>query len=307
MFETSLLSLGLAAGMVAALNPCGFALLPAYLTLLVARGGEGGRTAAVGRALVMASAMTVGFVGVFAGFGLLVVPLALSVERFLPWVTLVIGVALMALGAWLMTGRGLLLGTPRLGAAPSASPWSMVGYGVAYAIASLSCTIAPFLAITTSSVTTSGVVAGLAVFVAYGIGMGLVVGTLAVAVALARVGLVARVRSVRPYVSRVSGGLLLLAGVYVAYYGWYELRVFGGGSADDIVVEAALRVQGELARWVAGLGPATVALVLLALVGLGTGVATLTGRWRRGRPTTGSGSGAEQVGEVIEPGHRRGR
>jgi cytochrome c-type biogenesis protein len=306
MLETSLLSLGLAAGMVAALNPCGFALLPAYLTLLVARGGEGGRTAAVGRALAMTAAMTVGFVGVFAGFGLLVVPLALSVERFLPWATVVIGVALVALGAWLLTGRELVLGTPRLRAAPTSSRWSMVWYGVAYAVASLSCTIAPFLAITTSSVVTTGRVAGLAVFVAYGIGMGLVVGTLAVAVALAQVGLVARLRSTLPYVSRLSGGLLLLAGVYVAYYGWYELRVFGGGSADDPVVETALRVQGELTRWVAGLGPATVALVLLALVGLGTGVATVTGRRRRRRPTTGAGSGGQQVGEVVEPGHRRG-
>jgi cytochrome c-type biogenesis protein len=266
---------------VAALNPCGFALLPAYLTLIVARGGEDGRAAAVGRAATMTAAMTAGFVVVFGGFGLVVVPLALSVERFLPWATVVIGVALVLLGGWLLSGRELLLGTPRLRAAPSRSAWSMVGYGVAYALASLSCTVAPFLAVTTSAATAGGAGAGLAAFVAYGLGMGLVVGTLAVSVALARAGLVSRMRRLLPYVSRVSGALLVVAGLYVAYYGWYELRVYSGGSAQDPVVDAAGQVQGSLARTVSGLGPGTVALVLLVLVALAVGATLLTRVARR--------------------------
>lgn len=275
MFDGPTLSLALAAGMVAALNPCGFALLPAYLTLIVTQGGEDGRAAAMGRAATMTAAMTAGFVVVFGGFGLVVVPLALSVERFLPWVTVVIGGALVLLGGWLLSGRELLLGTPRLHAAPSRSAWSMVGYGVAYAVASLSCTVAPFLAVTTSAATAGGAGAGLAAFVAYGLGMGLVVGTLAVSVALAQAGVVSRMRRLLPYVSRVSGALLVAAGLYVAYYGWYELRVFSGGSAEDPVVDAAVQVQGTLARTVSGLGPGTVALVLLALVVLGVGAALM--------------------------------
>ena len=275
MFDGPTLSLALAAGMVAALNPCGFALLPAYLTLIVTQGGEDGRVAAMGRAATMTAAMTAGFVVVFGGFGLVVVPLALSVERFLPWVTVVIGGALVLLGGWLLSGRELLLGTPRLHAAPSRSAWSMVGYGVAYAVASLSCTVAPFLAVTTSAATAGGAGAGLAAFVAYGLGMGLVVGTLAVSLALAQAGVVSRMRRLLPYVSRVSGALLVAAGLYVAYYGWYELRVFSGGSAEDPVVDAAVQVQGTLARTVSGLGPGTVALVLLALVVLGVGAALL--------------------------------
>ena len=35
MFTDGALTLALGAGVVAALNPCGFALLPAYLTLFV--------------------------------------------------------------------------------------------------------------------------------------------------------------------------------------------------------------------------------------------------------------------------------
>jgi hypothetical protein len=101
--------------------------------------------------------------------------------------------------------------------------------------------------------------------------MGVVVGVLAVSVALARDGLVHRMRGVMPYVNRVSGALLVLAGTYVAYYGVYELRQAGGNLAEDPVVGAATSVQGALARFIDDLGPwiLLAGLVLLLVVGLG--------------------------------------
>jgi cytochrome c-type biogenesis protein len=265
------LGLAIAAGMLAALNPCGFAMLPAYLTLIIT-GGPDGRGRAVGRALTMSGAMTLGFVVVFGAFGAIVVPLALSLERYLPWATIVIGIALIGLGAYLLTGREVLLRTPKVaGAAPEKTLRSMVVYGLAYAVASLSCTIGPFLALTTSTFRTENALAGMAVFITYAIGMGLVVAVLAVAVALARDGVVRRFRNALPYVTRASGLLLVLAGAYVAYYGWYEVRVFGGGATEDPIIGAATEVQGTVAQWVAQLSPWAVLGVLVALVALGTG------------------------------------
>jgi cytochrome c biogenesis protein CcdA len=274
--------LALTAGMVAALNPCGFALLPAYLTLVVAQGGQNtSRSSAVGRALTMSAAMTTGFVAVFGAFGLVAVPLALSLERYLPWATIVIGVALVGLGVYLLTGRELLLNTPKLaGAAPGRTLRSMVLYGVAYAVASLSCTIGPFLAITTSTFRSQSVLSGVSVFVLYGIGMGLVVGVLAVAVALAQKGFVARFRQATPYISRFSGVLLVLAGAYVAYYGYYEIQVFSGAEADDPIVGAFTSVQASVANWVAGTNPAVLAAILGA-VAVAAGGATWWSRRRR--------------------------
>ncbi|PSL06151.1 cytochrome c biogenesis protein CcdA [Haloactinopolyspora alba] len=265
-------------GMLAALNPCGFALLPTYLTLLVAGGSTRSTTAALRRAVTMTAAMTAGFIAVFGAFGLVVVPAAWSVERFLPWATVIVGAALVTLGGWLVSGRELVLRVPRLsGGAPSHSPWSMLVYGVAYAVASLSCTVAPFLALATSTFS-SGVPSGLAAFVTYGAGMGLVVGVLAVAVALGSDALVRRARRLLPYVSRGSGVLLLVAGAYVAYYGVYELRVNAGSGTDDPVIDAALSVQGTLTDWASAVGPGRMALALAAVVVV---VVTLrTVRWR---------------------------
>jgi len=258
----------LTAGMVAAFNPCGFALLPAYLALLLGRIDT--QRAPVARALAASAAMTAGFVAVFGAFGLVVVPLAISLGDYLSWATVVVGVLLVGLGVWLLSGRELLLRLPRMrGAAPTGGPASMVLYGVAYAVASLSCTIAPFLAVTTSTFRSESILAGIAVFVAYGLGMGLVVAVLAVAVALAQDGLVRRLRRVMPYVNKASGALLVLAGAYVTYYGLYEVRVARGGDLEDPVVSGFTRVQGAVADLIDGLGPTVIAGVLVALVLVG--------------------------------------
>ncbi|WP_404385155.1 hypothetical protein LL946_04385 [Knoellia locipacati] len=278
--EPVALSLAVGAGMLAALNPCGFALLPVWLTLVVDRTGGADRRRAVVRAVGLAAAMTLGFVAVFGTFGALVVPLALSLERYLPWVTVVIGLALVVGGLVLASGRELTLRLPRVQRAPTGGWLTMVGYGVAYALASLSCTVAPFLAVLASTSRASGVAAGFAVVLAYAVGMGLLVGLLAVAVALARGAVLGRLRAAAPWVGRLSGILLVLAGAYVAWYGWYEIRVLGGGSTDDPVVDAALAVQSEVAATLDRVGPAGLAVVAaLVVVGLvARGVAQARGR-----------------------------
>lgn len=287
-------ALAVAAGLLAAVNPCGFALLPGYVSLVVLESGGATLRAALGRAVGMTAAMTGGFVAVFGLFGLVVTPLALSVERYLPWVTVVIGVGLVGLGGWLLAGREVYLRLPHPGSARvGGSILSTVGYGASYALASLSCTIGPFLALTTATLRSGSVAAGIGVFVAYAVGMGLVVGVVTVATALARQALVARLRRVLPAVARAGGGLLVVAGLYVAYYGWYEIRVLSGGGTADPVVDGAVRLQGAAQRWLADLGAGPVALALAVLVAV-AGLASPGGRGavlRRRRSTVDASDG----------------
>src|SRR4051794_41709344 len=91
--------------MLGAVNPCGFALLPAYLSVLISDpAGDSGR--AVGRALRCTAALTVGYVAVFGAFGLVLTPVAGWLEPRLPWLTVVLGLGLAVLGGWLLAGRG---------------------------------------------------------------------------------------------------------------------------------------------------------------------------------------------------------
>jgi cytochrome c-type biogenesis protein len=281
--DLSLVGFAVAAGLVAALNPCGFAMLPAYLTLVVLGDEPGGRGRgrAVARALAATGLMALGFVLVFGVFGLVVAPVASSLQRYLPIVTVVIGIALVGLGVWLLLGRELTALLPRPGrGAPTGRLGSMAGYGVAYAIASLSCTIGPFLVVTSATFGAGSVLGGVIAYLAYGLGMALVVGVLAVVVAWAGHEAAARTKRVLPYVNRVGGALTMVVGAYVAYYGVYELRLFfGGGSAADPIVGAAGVLQQTVAGWVDALGVLPIGAALLLVVT----AAVATHRWRARR------------------------
>ena len=281
--STALLSLALAAGMLAAVNPCGFALLPAYLSMLVVGDDSPTRSRAVGRALYLTAAMTLGFAGVFAVFGLAVAPVASGVQQYLPWFTVFLGATLVVLGGWLAAGRSVRM--PQLRRRSSTarpltrSFWSMTGFGAGYATASLTCTIAPFLAVVVAGFRSDSVLVGLGLFLAYAAGMGLVVGAVAVAVALAQHSLVRGMRRSGAWVPRFSGVLLLVAGAYVAYYGSWEIRVLRGASPDDRVIDAAANVQQAMVDVVQALGPVGWLLLGMLLVGL----AVIGRRFRRTR------------------------
>ena len=176
-----MVALALTAGMLGAVNPCGFALLPAYLAVLVAAPDK---TRAVGRALRCTLALTLGYALVFVTFGLVLAPFQGVLQPRLPWLTVVLGVLLALAGVWLLAGRSLpsfgFTKAPRL----TGSAWSMVLFGMAYALASLGCALGPFLAIVVAGLRAGSITEGLLPFVAYAGGMGLVIGVTAVAVAL---------------------------------------------------------------------------------------------------------------------------
>lgn len=267
------LALALGAGMLAAVNPCGFALLPAYLSLLVLGDDTPSRTVAVGRALAATAAITVGFAALFGVFGLAIQPVAGQVQQHLPWFTIAFGLLIATAGGWLLAGRQLPALAPKLRRAPKVtrSLPSMALFGMAYATASLGCTIAPFLAIVVSAFRTGSTGEGIALFTAYAAGMGLIVGAASLTVALTRTTAVTRLRRLGAIAPRLGGGLLLLVGGYVAYYGWYEIRVQHDPATTDPVIDTAGSLQRAIADSLDGLGPAVIAaffalLLLAALV-----------------------------------------
>jgi cytochrome c biogenesis protein CcdA len=277
-----LAGLALGAGLVAALNPCGFAMLPAYLALVV-RGedsepvpddaGLSTSLYALARALAATAAMAAGFVVAFGIFGALTVSVASTVQSYLPFATVVIGIALVALGVWLLMGRELVMPAWfRRGErwAPTAALGSMFGYGVSYAVASLSCTVGPFLAVTGASLRGGTFFGGMSVYLAYAAGITLVVGALAVAAAFANSAVIEWMRFVLPWVNRLSGALLIVVGLYIGYYGVYEVRLFhADGNPVDPLVNAVGRLQGTLAGWVHqhGAWPWVVGIVVVLLGG----------------------------------------
>ncbi len=140
------------AGAVATVNPCGFAMLPAYLSYFLgieaAKGVEDDRRASVGTALLVGAAVSAGFLVVFGIVGTLVNAGVSSFIDYVKWATIAIGIGLVVLGIAMLRGYHLPFSTPRLDkGGRNRTLGSIFLFGVSYAIASISCTLPIFLVV----------------------------------------------------------------------------------------------------------------------------------------------------------------
>lgn len=272
------LTLAFTAGMVATVNPCGFAMLPAYLSYFLGIDHTGERPdraeGGVLRALLVGAVVSLGFVALFGTAGAVISWTSVSVERYASWVTMIIGAGLVAIGVAFVRGWEPNLAVPRLDrGGHDRSLWSMFLFGLSYAIASLSCTIGPFMTAVAGTFRRSNVVSGVAVFGAYALGMAVLLMALTLTLALARQSLLHGLRRSLPYVQRVSGVIMVITGSYVLWYAVYELRVQGGGDgAGGGPVDMVFNWSGRLQSWLNNVGAMRIGLTL----GLLASVAALT-------------------------------
>jgi cytochrome c-type biogenesis protein len=252
----NLFSLSLLAGALATFNPCGFVLLPAYLTSLILTGDITERKASIYlRASRFSLGMTVGFIGVFGGFALVVAPIAGSIEKFLPIITIIVGIALLSLAIPLTLGKTFFfkkLANPNI--APNKNWLSQVGYGVTFALVSLSCTVGPFLAISAAAISTKNPLKIISIFITYALGMGIIVLTLSLFVATAETRIFAIIRRSQGLISRLSGVFLLAVATYEIWYGYYEIRILSGRVISDPIITFASGLQSRITQLLSGLG-----------------------------------------------------
>ncbi len=252
------------AGMAAAVNPCGFALLPAYLSYYLGMTDDAPdrtrRPPAIG-AVVVGASMTAGFLIVFALVGIVWSSISSTVAEHLPWVTVAMGLALIVMGGFMVSGRQPTVRLPKMrGGAGDGTVGSMVVFGMAYAVASLSCTIPLFVGAMGLSFDAS-FLDGVVGFMVYGLGMGAVVTLLTVAVALAKTGFVASLRRLLPHMTRIAGVLVIVAGVIVAFYGWSETRATMPGFARWL-----LDRQSDVSSLITRVGAVRLGLIILVLI-----------------------------------------
>ncbi len=218
-------------GIVTAVNPCGFAMLPAYLGLYLGTNEEEGQEAQItrrlGRALMVGSIVTAGFVLLFGVAGVIVAMIGLvgsfSVGGVLPWLGLPIGIGLILAGAWIIGGGKLYTGfaaqaATRMGDPSIVSPKGYFLFGLSYATASLSCTLPIFITIVGISVAGTSILAILGNFFLYALGMGLVIMVLTVGMAIAKGAMIKGVRRALPYIQPVGSGLMVVAGAFIVFY-----------------------------------------------------------------------------------------
>lgn len=261
-------------GLFAAFNPCGFPMLPAYLSYFLGLEDSQRETnllTNVLRALLVGLVMTGGFVLVFGIFGALfqsVLSQGPILSR-LGYVTITVGIVMIPLGLAMTLGFEPVIRLPKMNkGGDSKRLGSVFMFGVSYAVVSMSCTIGILTTNLANTLDDEGFFHGVASFVAYAVGMGSIITFLTLSLAMARTNVARNMRQILPYISRISGVMLMLAGVYLVIYGRYELRIASGEITDNSLVSWFEKLQADVSNWLSDTTPGRIGIfILLAVIG----------------------------------------
>jgi cytochrome c biogenesis protein CcdA len=270
-------------GVLAAINPCGFVLLPTYLMFFL--GLEGSRPTdsqrtSLARALRVGVATSSGFIAVFIIVGSVSRLFTNAIERNAKYVSIVIGIALVVMGVAMLAGWKPRIITPNIATGKTRTFGSMFLFGIAYAVASIGCTIGFLTSVILGSINVHGFFSGMLSVALYGLGMGAIVTALTVSLAFAKGGLLRVLRNGMQYLDRVSAVLVLLTGLYLTWY-WYAAiaeRDYGS------FVSRVDRWQSDLATFLQRQGAWKLALFFGGVIALAGAVVRFGGRRNDGAP-----------------------
>lgn len=219
------------AGMVSAVNPCGFFMLPVYMSLYL--GAEQTEFLQhslpyrILKAAWVALVVTSGFALLFGLVGAVVSAGGYFLMGIMPWFAIVVGSLLILLGGWILMGHNLsfpliLKLAAKIGDPKEMTNWGFFLFGVAFGATSLGCTLPIFLAVVGSSATSGSFISGFVQFISYILGMGVVLMALTLGIALVKKRLVVgTMRRIMPYGQKISAIFLLIAGGYILHY-WFS-------------------------------------------------------------------------------------
>lgn len=240
------LSLVFAAGVFATFNPCGFAMLPAYMTLLVTSSSKRDTPLQLAlRALQFAFFMALGVISIFALFAAVIFPISTSIQAYLPIVTITIGILLILLGAATLLGKAPYLKklwSPNT--APTTRIKNLYLYGVTFALGSVSCTIGPLLAATSKALDLS-FIATIKTYVTYAIGISVTIAFIAI-LALFSQATLRKIRNSMRVIEVISSVFLIAVGLYLMIFGLYETEYAYLTKPFANVITSVFEIQGHV-------------------------------------------------------------
>ncbi|UCE28976.1 MAG: cytochrome c biogenesis protein CcdA [Candidatus Bathyarchaeota archaeon] len=207
------------AGALALLSPCGFPMLPGYISYYM------GTKTSLEKAVSGGFACTLGLLTVFSAIGIGVSALGSFVSRYIPFLEIVAGAIVIFMGiTMIMEIRFPAFFT--ISKAPKRK--GLIGvffYGVAYGLATLSCSAPIFFSILFYAVAAGGPLDGIIAFVVYALGMGLPIIVATVFVVKAKRLMLRRIVKVMPWVQKISGLGLIVVGIYLICFYYQSFYV----------------------------------------------------------------------------------
>lgn len=207
-------------GVFAFLAPCAVALLPGYIAAFISRDSQHNpsRIKRMYRGLKLALFSILGILVIYAIAGILITVAAQMLKDYMMWITIGMGVILIGLGIVMVMGIDVSFSINMNNPTHQTEAVEAFVFGIAYAIGALGCLFPLFLVVATQAMGAPTVWLGASYIGAYFVGIsGMMVAAILLSV-FAKDLLMKYLRKILPYMERITGGLLILAGLYVIYY-----------------------------------------------------------------------------------------
>ena len=207
-------------GMFAFLAPCAVALLPAYIVSFISRNEEksSSKKYLVLRGLKLASLSILGILIIYAIAGIIIIFASQLIKDYMKWVSISLGGGLIILGILMLLGRNISLNIHLKQKKHDSKIAEAFLFGVAYAIGALGCLFPLFLVVTTQALAAPSILIGGSYIFTYFLGMSvLMISTILLSI-FAKDYLMRQLRRILPHMNKISGILLIIAGIYIIQY-----------------------------------------------------------------------------------------
>lgn len=199
------------AGASALLSPCGFPMLPGYISYYM------GTKVSLGKAVPSGAACTLGLVTVFSMIGTIAATLGSLINPYLPLLELVAGLVTIVLGFSMLFEVNVLSFSLPMKAPKRRGLIGIFLYGVLYGLATLGCSAPIFFSILFWAISGGGVLNGIITFIIYALGMGLPLTLTTILLAMAKELTIKKMVKMLPWIKKISGIILVAVGIYLIY------------------------------------------------------------------------------------------
>lgn len=209
MVDSLLFSLPFAflAGVSSLLHPCSFALIPGYIAYLV-------DSKSSTHGILSGLTFTAGLISVLAILGALISFVGGILATVLPWLQLIVALAIIFLGLIQMAGLTFDSIAPRFKVKRG-----FIGlyiFGLAFGLVISGCSAPVFFSIILYSFI-SGIQNGILTLISYGLGMGIITMTVSILTLRTKQTILNKINRYSNWINRITGIILIAAGFYILH------------------------------------------------------------------------------------------
>ncbi len=222
----SIYGLAIVGGVSSFFSPCSFPLLPSYIAYYVRDDKKEKKKRNMKEGIMMGVEASLGIVLIFGLVGIMAVSGGMWLREFIPYLQLSTGVIIVLLGLFLLSGieigayleriknkiRNIFALKKKKGG--HARPFY---YGIGYGAGAAGCTGPVFIAVLLASWLSTGIIGAMTVLLIYLVTMAILMVVFSILIVFLREGVIKDLKKATQHIDRISGFVLVAAGLYLIY------------------------------------------------------------------------------------------